>query len=105
MYVTLAMVAKVVSVVSVLAGLIAALVTAIKRRAKEQEKVAELEQRIDEDEEKTATVRKSCREEQALIIYGLLACLKGLQEQGCDGPVTIAINKIERHINIKAHEE
>lgn len=104
MYITLDMVAKVVSVVSVLAGLIAALVTAIKRRAKEKEKVAELEQRIDEDEEKTAAVRKSCHEEQALIIYGLLACLKGLQEQGCDGPVTIAINKIEKHINQKAHE-
>ena len=104
MYITLDMVAKIVSVVSVLAGLIAALITAIKRRAKEQEKVAELEQRIDEDEEQTATVRKSCHEEQALIIYGLLACLKGLQEQGCDGPVTIAINKIEKHINQKAHE-
>lgn len=105
MYITLDMVAKIVSVVSVVAGLIAALVTAIKRRAKEQGKVAELEQRIGKDEEQTAAVRKSCHEEQALIIYGLLASLKGLQELGCDGPVTIAINKIERHINIKAHEE
>lgn len=104
MYVTLDMVAKVVSVISVLAGLIAALITAIRRRAKEQDKVAELAQRIDEDEEKTTAVRKSCHEEQALIIYGLLACLKGLQEQGCDGPVTIAINEIEKHINQKAHE-
>lgn len=104
MYITLDMVAKIVSVVSVLAGLIAALVTAIKRRAKEKEKVAELAKRIDENEKQTAAVRRNCHEEQALIIYGLLACLKGLQEQGCDGPVTIAIAKIEKHINQKAHE-
>lgn len=105
MYITLDMVAKIVSVVSVLAGLIAALVTAIKRRAKEQEKLAELEKRMDSEDQDTAAVRRSCHEEQTLIIYGLLACLKGLKEQGCNGPVTEAINKIEKHINIKAHEE
>lgn len=44
------------------------------------------------------------QEEQTLVIYGLLACLKGLAEQGCDGPVSEAIDKIEKHINLKAHE-
>lgn len=44
------------------------------------------------------------KQEQTLIVYGLLACLKGLKEQGCNGPVTEAINKIERHLNQKAHE-
>ena len=43
------------------------------------------------------------QEEQTLVIYGLLACLKGLKEQGCDGSVTEAIDKIEKHINQKAH--
>lgn len=45
------------------------------------------------------------REEQTLLTYGVLACLKGLQEQGCDGPVTDAIDKIERHINKAAHHQ
>lgn len=45
------------------------------------------------------------QEEQTLVIYGLLACLKGLAEQGCDGPVSEAIDKIEKHINKKAHEQ
>lgn len=44
-------------------------------------------------------------EEQTLVVYGLLACLKGLAEQGCDGPVAEAIDKIEKHINKKAHEQ
>lgn len=46
---------------------------------------------------------ESVKQEQTLIIYGLLACLKGLKEQGCNGPVTEAINKIEKHLNQKAH--
>ena len=44
------------------------------------------------------------KQEQTLIVYGLLACLKGLKEQGCNGPVTEAINKIEKHLNERAPE-
>ena len=47
---------------------------------------------------------KRTKEEQALLTYGVLACLKGLKEQGCDGPVSEAIDKIEKHINQVAHE-
>ena len=46
---------------------------------------------------------KDIQEEQTLLTYGVLACLKGLKEQGADGPVTEAIDKIEKHINEKAH--
>lgn len=42
--------------------------------------------------------------EQTLLVYGILACLKGLKEQGCNGPVTEAIHKIEEHLNNKAHK-
>ena len=47
---------------------------------------------------------QSIQSEQAILTYGVLACLKGLKEQGCDGPVTEAIQKIEKHLNEKAHE-
>lgn len=46
---------------------------------------------------------KEMKEEQAILTYGILACLKGLKEQGCNGPVSEAINKIEKHLNEKAH--
>ena len=39
-----------------------------------------------------------------ILTYGVLACLKGLQEKGCNGPVTEAANKIEAYLNQKAHE-
>ena len=47
---------------------------------------------------------KSIKEEQTVLVHGVLACLKGLSEQGCNGPVTEAINQIEKHINKQAHK-
>lgn len=43
--------------------------------------------------------------EQCLLTYGVLACLKGLKEQGCNGPVSEAIEKMEKHINKQAHDQ
>ena len=45
------------------------------------------------------------RKEQTLICYGVRACLQGLREQGCNGPVTDALNKLDKHLNQAAHEE
>ena len=61
------------------------------------------EQEIKELRDKHETDNTAIQEEQTLVIYGLLACLKGLKEQGCNGSVTEAIDKIEKHINQKAH--
>ena len=47
---------------------------------------------------------KAIKEEQFLLTQGVLACLKGLKEQGCDGPVTVAIKQLETHINKQAHK-
>lgn len=48
---------------------------------------------------------KAIRKEQTLICYGVMACLKGLAEQGCDGPVHDALDKLEKHLNKAAHDE
>ncbi len=55
------------------------------------------QQRQDED-------IRAIKAEQGLLTYGVLACLKGLKEQGCNGPVSEAIGKIEKHLNQKAHQ-
>lgn len=47
---------------------------------------------------------KAIKEEQTVLVHGVLACLMGLKEQGCKGPVTDAINAIEKHINKQAHK-
>ena len=69
----------------------------VDRQKKQDEELAALRKHHDED-------MRSLKEEQTLLTYGILACLKGLSEQGCNGPVTEAIQKIEKHLNRKAHE-
>lgn len=48
--------------------------------------------------------QSSIKSEQRVLTAGILACLKGLKEQGCNGPVTEAIKEIEEHINNEAHK-
>ena len=47
---------------------------------------------------------KAIKEEQTILTQGILACLMGLHEQGCNGPVTAAIKQIETHLNKEAHK-
>ena len=47
----------------------------------------------------------AAQEELTMLTYGVLACLKGLKEHGCNGPVTEAVNKIEKHLNQQAHDQ
>lgn len=57
-----------------------------------------------EQDKKQSKVIKSIQEEQTLLCYGIKACLQGLAEQGCDGPVHDALDKLDKHLNQKAHE-
>lgn len=59
---------------------------------------------IQAQEKQTADIQ-AIMAEQCLLTYAVLACLKGLKEQGCDGPVEDAIDKVEKHINQKAHDQ
>ena len=47
---------------------------------------------------------KSIEDEQTLLCYGLKGALQGLIEQGCNGPCKDALDKLEKHLNKKAHE-
>jgi len=38
------------------------------------------------------------KEQNTILLKGQLACLKGLKEQGCNGPVTQSINEIETYL-------
>lgn len=77
------------------AAVVAALVALVAYFAKV---VRWMDRQKKQDKEITAI-----QEELTLLTYGVLACLKGLKEQGCDGPVTEAVAKIEKHINQRAH--
>lgn len=46
---------------------------------------------------------KMIKSEQTMITYVLLAVLDGLKQQGCNGEVTKAHEKLSKFINEKAH--
>lgn len=81
----------------------------INHQKEQDEEIKRVEKKCDDGlrelREKHDKDYAGTQEEQTLVIYGLLACLKGLAEQGCDGPVSEAIDKIEKHINKKAHKQ
>ena len=69
----------------------------VDKQGKQDNEIKEIRQHHEDD-------MSSIKEEQTLLVYGVLACLKGLSEQGCNGPVTEAIHKFEKHLNEKAHK-
>lgn len=69
----------------------------VDKQSKQDNDIKEIRQHHEDD-------MAIIKEEQALLVYGVLACLKGLSEQGCNGPVTEAIHKYEKYLNKKAHK-
>lgn len=47
---------------------------------------------------------KAVKDELCILSYGMLAALDGLQQLNCNGNVTKAHERLERHLNLKAHE-
>ena len=69
----------------------------VDRQKKQDEDIKSLRKHHEED-------MAIIKEENTLLVFGILACLKGLREQGCNGPVTETIDKIEKYLNQKAHK-
>lgn len=78
---------------------IAAVLTALTTLFGRYNKVYDFVKKQEEQEKQI----KAIQEEQTILVEGILACLKGLHEQGANGPVTEAISKIEQHLIEKSH--
>lgn len=88
----------------------AALLTAVtaifvfaKKGFKWFSKPGELETEIKALKEKHENDMAESNEERQLMCYALAACLDGLQQLGCNHTVTDAKNKMDKHLNEKAH--
>lgn len=90
--------AAVLAAVAAICAYIVKLVHWIDHQKDQDKQIEELKNQLEED-------NQDINEELCLITYGVLACLKGLHEQGCNGPVTEAIGKFDKHINQKAHNQ
>lgn len=69
----------------------------IDKQNQQEQEIERLKKHHDED-------IKELKEEQTLLVEGVLACLQGLQERGCNGPVSAAIEKYTNYLNAKAHQ-
>ena len=78
--------AKLVGSLAVLGGVVVAAYKYIERDKKQSKLILDIQ------------------DEQTLLCYGIKACLQGLVEQGCDGPVHEALDKLDKHLNQKAHK-
>jgi hypothetical protein len=90
--------AAVIGAVIAIASYFSKIVRWVDQQKNQDEDIKALKQHHEKDMANT-------NEEMTLLVYGILACLKGLKEQGCNGPVTDAINRFEKHLNHKAHKQ
>ena len=58
---------------------------------------------MEKDQKQDADIQR-LKEENCLIVFGLSACLDGLQQLGCNHTVTTAKDKIDKYINQQAHK-
>ena len=86
----------VVTALTVITTLMVKVIRWVDEQKKQRKDIKALSDRHESD-------NNTIQEELQLLTWGVLACLKGLQEKGCNGPVTEAIKKIEKELNAKAH--
>lgn len=89
--------AGVVGAVVALTAYFVRLVLWFNKQNEQDKKIADLEKHHDED-------MNAIKDEMSLIVFGVQACLKGLQAQGCNGPVAEADEKFEVYLREQAHK-
>lgn len=99
MYVNGEMILQVAALIGVFAGLGATaykVVQWLERQKAQDAEIAELKRRHEADIEEI-------EKEQCVMCYTLLAVLDGLMQQGANGEVTKAHEKLQKHLNKTAH--
>lgn len=98
---------KVIGGLITVGGALWAIIKWIIAQDKQTEEIAELKKQHEEDMEnfhkQEAEKNKLIQDELCVISYALLAALDGLKQQGCNGEVTKAHEKLGKHINQQAH--
>lgn len=100
MAITVSSIITFASLLGALASIFAVLYKILKwfeKQQKQDDKIKELEEKHKEDV-------KEIRAEQRVICSGVLACLDGLEQLGCNHSVPKAKEQLEEHLNKIAHQ-
>ena len=99
---------KILTLIALVGGGVFAVVKWVLKQDNQDDKISELHDEEKQDGQELKELHesdmRSVNEELTIVVYGVLACLKGLKEKGCNGPVTKAINDLEKHLNKSAHK-
>lgn len=101
---TLRVIFEVCTGITVITGIIGGLFAVFRWLAKVKNKDDKAASDIKELRDHTEKEFRAIKEENTLICYGLSACLDGHIQQGCNHTVTLAKDKLDKHLNLKAHE-
>lgn len=101
MYINADTIIKAAALLGALAALWAAVYAVIKWFQKQDKQSEDIE----ELREKQKSDIQDLNDELCMLSYAMLACLDGLKQMHCNGSVTEAHNKLEKHLNQKAHDQ
>lgn len=87
------------------AGIVGLLMIIPRHKIEQKMKQEDDDRKRLEKVDKIDSTIHSMQEEQTLQCYCILACLKGLAEQGCNGPVHDGIDRMEKYLNKQAHNQ
>ena len=100
---------KILGAVGVIAGVVFAFCKWILKQDKQSCDIKDLDCKHDNDvkelKEQHDKDIKDVQEELCVVNYAVLAALDALKQQGYNGRVTEASDKLEKHINQKAHKK
>lgn len=103
--ITIGQIAGAIGIITVIAGFVVSVWHLIQ--IKIFDKIDSNTKRIEKLENDTVRLKSEIadsKEERLILLKAQLACLKGLKEQGCNGPVTKAIGDIEAYLLKKSHD-
>lgn len=90
-------------------GIIYAFVKWLIKQEKQSTDIAELKQFHIKDMEvvraKESEDMQAIKDELCVLSYAMLAALDGLKQLHCNGDVTKAHNKLQKHLNQSAHDQ
>ena len=91
-------ISKFIGAVSVIAGCVFVFVKWVLKQDKQSVDIKDLHEQHEND-------IREVQEELCVVNYAVLAALDALKQQGYNGGVSEARDKLEKHINTKAHKK
>lgn len=106
MTIDLGILAQAITTLGVIGGAALALIKFIKKHLTDRMNKAEAANgAIMAELQEIKGSQQKTNEELCIIVEGLGAALDGLKQQGCNGPVTEAKDKLIQHLNEQAHKQ